>query len=75
MTSILSLAHRARTEPYDDDAAREGRIDRLSLELLAAAVPDDRRRIFAELRAEIAARSPAAIERLERERGLSRGGW
>ena len=52
------------------DAKREQRIDLLRLRLLGATGADERRVVWNELRAEIAARSPAQVERIERARGL-----
>jgi len=53
-----------------EDSEREQRIDVLRLQLLAAVGPDARRAGWIALRDEIARRSPAAIEHLERARGL-----
>jgi len=55
-----------------EDEAREQRIDLLGLRFRGASSSDDRRQIWNELGAEIAARSPEQIRRLEIARGLYR---
>ena len=61
----------SRIEQDRLDAEREARIDRLSLTLCGAADPDNRRRIWNELKAEIASRSTAQVKRMERAIGLT----
>jgi hypothetical protein len=56
------------------DAERESLIDGLRLEFLGAATSDERHSLWSRMKAEIASRSPAQVQRLERERGLFRSG-
>lgn len=57
--------------PALDDAALEAAIDLATLRCQTATTPARRREAFEELRRLIAQRSPAQVERLESERGLS----
>ena len=52
------------------DVERESRIEYLHAALQAAIETDERHVLFDRFKSEIASRSPAQIERLERERGL-----
>lgn len=53
-----------------EDAAREERIKRFGESMLAAARPSDAMLFWEMMRAEIARRSPAQIQKMERERSL-----
>jgi len=62
----------ARAPPTAAELALEARIDEAFLRLQAARSPRGRRAAFSRMRSLIAQRSPAQVERLERERGLVR---
>lgn len=70
----LGRAHEANDTTIDDDAARESRLDGLRIQFLTARSPDQRRELWAAIKREISARSPAQVDRMERERGLRREG-
>jgi uncharacterized small protein (DUF1192 family) len=52
------------------DQAREQRIQELGVKLCVAETLEERIAIWSQLRAEIAKRSPAQIQRMERQKGL-----
>ena len=54
-----------------EDAAREARIKSHMDDMLKADTLSERHRHFAKMNAEIEARTPDQIERLERARGLA----
>jgi hypothetical protein len=58
-------------DQMSDDAAREARIERIGACMVLSADLTERARLWRELKAEIAARSPAQIQTMEKAKGLA----
>ena len=57
-------------ENMTEDELREMRIDAAFLKLQTAQTTEERREAWATIQKEIAQRSPAQVEKMEREKGL-----
>jgi hypothetical protein len=57
-------------QKLSEDAAREARIEQIGASMVLSSDLTERARLWRELKAEIMARSPAQVLRLEREKGL-----
>ncbi|WP_109477677.1 hypothetical protein [Paraburkholderia sp. C35] len=55
-----------------EDAAREARIEQLGAQMVLSSDLVERARLWCSMKDEIAHRSKAQIERMEKERGLTR---
>ena len=57
----------------NEDDEREARIDALSFRLGFVKTAEERAQVWGDMKAEILARSPFQIARLEKEKGLDHG--
>ena len=58
-------------QKLSEDAAREARIEQIGASMVLSTDLTERARLWRDLKAEIAARSPAQIRLMERAKGLA----
>ena len=69
-TQPTGTAAGIRPTTHHEDALREARIERLERQWLVAHTPAERSEAWDPLQAEIRARCPRQVAKMERERGL-----